>query len=396
MDTEEFRRKLTAILSAYVEGYGRLMRDDEETTIQTLTTYRSVMTLLIQKYRGRLVDATGDNLLAEFVSAVDSVKCAVEIQRELFEQNAELPENQRMRFRMGLNLGDVVEKGERIYGDGVNIAARMGGLANGGGICISGTIYDQVKYKLDEKYDYLGEQKVKNILEPVRAYRVLSLPGDIAHGVIKTKKTVNKTWRNVILALAAVLIIGVASVIWNYYFLPEFPAEKAQDQGGKVAFVAPDETRALETIKSWEKELKMEMEKKKIAAEQKRIEDEKRALEAKKRQEEELKMEMEKQKIAAERKRIEEEMRALEAKKRQEEKLKMEMEKQRIAAERKRIEEERKALEVKKKDRKRPGKNSLQPSPRQLLKALMMVSCIINLMVTTGIAWLFFLFVKVR
>ena len=348
MDTEEFRRKLTAILSAHVKGYSLLMRDNEEATIHTLTTYHKVMTHLIQKYRGRLVDATGDNLLAEFASAVDSVKCAVEIQRELFEQNAELPENRRMRFRMGLNLGDVVEEGERIYGDGVNIAARMGGLAYGGGICISGTIYDQVKYKLDVKYDDLGEQKVKNIQEPVRAYRVLSLPGDSAHGVIKAKKTVHKTRRNVIVVLAAVLIIGGASVMWNYYFLPEYPVEKTPDQGGEVAFVAPDERRALEAKKRQEEELKMEMEKQKIAAEQKRIEDEKRALEAKKRQEENLKIEMEKQKIAAERKRIEDERKALETKKRQEEELKLVMEKQRIAAERKRIEEERKALEAKK------------------------------------------------
>jgi len=347
MDTEEFRRKLTAILSAHVEGYSRLMRDDEEATIHTLTTYRKVMTHLIQKHRGRLVDATGDNLLAEFASAVDSVKCAVEIQRALFEQNAELPENRKMRFCMGLNLGDVVEEGERIYGDGVNIAARMGGLANGGGICISGTVYDQVKYKLDVKYDDLGEQKVKNILEPVRAYRVLSLPGDTAHGVIKTKKTVHKTWRNVILALAAVLIIVGASAIWNYYFLPESSVEKTPDQGGEVAFVAPDERRALEAIKIWEKELNIEKEKKRIEAEQNRIEEEKRALEAKKRQEEQLKMEMEKQRIAAERKRFEEEKRDLEAKKRQEEQLKMEMEKKNIAAERKRIEDEKKALEAK-------------------------------------------------
>jgi adenylate cyclase len=194
MTSEIFRRKLAAILSAYVEGYSLLMRDDEEATIQTLTTSRNVMTHLIQKYRGRMVDATGDNLLAEFPSAVDSVNCAVEIQREIFEQNAELPENRRMLFRMGLNLGDVVEKGERIYGDGVNIAARMGSLAGGGGICISGTIYDQVKYKLDLEYDYLGEQKVKNIKEPVRAYGVLSLLGVDARKGIKAKKAVSKSW----------------------------------------------------------------------------------------------------------------------------------------------------------------------------------------------------------
>jgi class 3 adenylate cyclase len=348
MSTEEFRRKLTAILSAHVEGYSLLMRDDEEATIQTLTTSRNIMTHLIIKYRGRLVDATGDNLLAEFPSAVDSVNCAVEIQREIFEQNAELPENRRMRFRMGLNLGDVVEKGERIYGDGVNIAARMGGLAGGGGICISGTIYDQVKYKLDLKYDYLEEQKVKNIKEPVRAYWISSLPGISSHRAITAKKAVSKTWRNVIVASSAVLIIGAASAIWNFYFQPEIPVDKTSGQGEEFVSLASDERRDLEAIKSWEKELKIKMEKERIAADQKRIEEETRALEAKKRQEEQLKMEMEKQRIAAERKRIEEETRALEAKKRREEQLRMEMEKQRIAAERKRIEEERKAFEAKK------------------------------------------------
>jgi len=348
MSTEEFRRKLTAILSAYVEGYSLLMRDDEKATIQTLTTYRNAMTHLIQKYRGRLVDATGDNLLAEFPSAVDSVNCAVEIQRALFEQNANLTENRRMRFRMGINLGDVVEREQRIYGDGVNIAARMGSLADVGGICISGTIFDQVKYKLDLEYYYLGEQKVKNIDEPVRAYQILSLPGVDARRGITAKKDVMKTWRNVVLALSVVLIIGAAWALWNVYVQPEFPVEKTPDQDGKVAFVVSDERKALEAIKLQEKELKMAMEEQRITAEQKRIEDERKALEAEKRQEEKLKLEMEKQRIAAERKRIEEEKRALEAKKRREEQLKIEMEKQRIAAERKRIEEERKALKVKK------------------------------------------------
>ena len=131
MATQDFKRKLTAILSADVEGYSLLMRDDEEATIRTLTTYRKAMTNLIQKYRGRVVDAPGDNLLAEFVSGVDAVNCAVEIQRELAERNAELSEDRRMKFRIGINLGDVIEEGERIYGDGVNIAARMEGLAEG-------------------------------------------------------------------------------------------------------------------------------------------------------------------------------------------------------------------------------------------------------------------------
>ena len=140
MATKEFRRRLAAILSADVEGYSRLMRDDEEATIRTLTTYRDAMTNLIHHYRGRVVDSPGDNILAEFGSVVDAVSCAVELQRELAERNAELPENRRMLFRIGVNLGDVIEEGERIYGDGINIAARMEGLAEGGGICISGTV----------------------------------------------------------------------------------------------------------------------------------------------------------------------------------------------------------------------------------------------------------------
>jgi len=347
VSTEEFRYKLSSILSADVVGYSRLMRGDEETTIRTLTAHRKIMTDLIIQYRGRLVDAVGDNLLAEFASAVDSVKCAVEIQRKLFEQNAELPENRRMRFRIGLNHGDVVEKEQRIYGDGVNIAARMESLADKGGICISGTVYDQVKQKLDLKYNYLGEQKIKNIKEPVCAYWILSLPGTAAHRFIKAKMAVNRTWRNVIVAATVVLIVGAASAIGKFYSLPKFPVEKISDQRGKVAFVAPDERRSLEAIKRQEKELKMEMEEQRIAAERKRIEEEKKALDAKIKQEETRKLEMEKQKIAAERKRIDEEKKALEAKKRQEETLKLKMEKQKIAAERKRIEEEKKAFDAK-------------------------------------------------
>ena len=165
MTEEGFKRKLVAILSADVEGYSRLMDDDEETTIRTLTAYREAMATLIQQYRGRVVDAPGDNLLAEFASAVDAVNCAVEIQRELAERNAELSYERRMQFRIGVNVGDVVEEEDRIYGDGVNIAARVEGLAEAGGICISGRVYDQVENKLDLEYEFLGEQAVKNAFE---------------------------------------------------------------------------------------------------------------------------------------------------------------------------------------------------------------------------------------
>ena len=177
MTTQEVKRKLTAILSADVKGYSRLMGEDEVGTIRTLNAYKEVMTNLIQEHHGRVVDAPGDNVLAEFASVVDAVRCAVEIQKELKTRNGELPENRRMEFRIGVNLGDVIEDGEQILGDGVNIAARMESLADGGGICISGTVYDHIENKLPFGYGYLGEQTVKNIAKPVRVYRVLMEPG---------------------------------------------------------------------------------------------------------------------------------------------------------------------------------------------------------------------------
>ncbi|MGD9179982.1 MAG: tetratricopeptide repeat protein [Desulfobacterales bacterium] len=238
MAEEGFKRKLTAILSADVEGYSRLMDDDEEATIRTLTTYRDVMATLIQQYRGRVVDAPGDNLLAEFASAVDAVNCAVEIQRELAERNAESSYERRMQFRIGVNVGDVVEEEDRIYGDGVNIASRVEGLAEAGGICISGRVYDQVENKLDLEYEFLGEQAVKNIAIPLRIYRVLSHPGAAAHRVIKAKRAiVGKAWRNVFAATLAVVVVGAAVAVWHFYF--RFPAVEVAAVE-KMAFPLPD------------------------------------------------------------------------------------------------------------------------------------------------------------
>jgi adenylate cyclase len=176
MTTQEVKRKLAAILSADVKGYSRLMEEDEKRTFYTLNAYREVIANLIQQHHGRVVDATGDNLMAEFASVVDAVQCAVKIQKELKTRNAGLPENRRMEFRVGINLGDVIEEEGRIYGDGVNIAGRLETLSEAGGICISGTAFDQVKNKLNLGYQYLGERTVKNILEPVRVYRVLMEP----------------------------------------------------------------------------------------------------------------------------------------------------------------------------------------------------------------------------
>jgi class 3 adenylate cyclase/pimeloyl-ACP methyl ester carboxylesterase len=180
MTNQEVKRKLAAILSADVKSYSRLMEENEIGTVQTLTSYKEILTNFIRQHKGRVVDAPGDNLLAEFTSVVEAVECGVEIQKELKLKNAELPEHRIMEFRIGINLGDVIVEGERIYGDGVNIAARMESLADGGGICISGTAYDQVGNKLGLSYEYLGEQTVKNIVRPVRVYRVLMESGTFA------------------------------------------------------------------------------------------------------------------------------------------------------------------------------------------------------------------------
>ena len=184
-----------------------------------------------------MVDSPGDNLLAEFGSVVDGVRCAVEIQEELRIRNAELPEDRQMAFRIGINLGDVVEEGERIYGDGVNIAARVEGLAEGGGICISGTVYDSIKNKLSLSYESMGEHTVKNITDPVRVYRMRVGP-EAAVPTVKEEKTGPKRWRWASIAGIAVLVLLVGAVaIWNFY-LRRPSVEPASKE--RMAFPLPD------------------------------------------------------------------------------------------------------------------------------------------------------------
>jgi len=172
MTGPEVKRKLTAILSADVKGYSRLMGEDEESTVRRLKEDKDAITGLVSRHRGRVIDATGDNLMAEFASAVDAVECAVGIQEELGAKNAGLPDDRKMEFRIGINVGDVIIDGNQIYGDGVNTAARLQELAEGNGVCISGTVYDQIEGKLKLDYEFLGEKTVKNIKKPVRAYCV--------------------------------------------------------------------------------------------------------------------------------------------------------------------------------------------------------------------------------
>lgn len=237
MPAQNFKRKLTAILIADVKGYSRLMGEDEEFTVRSMTAYREVIAGVVQKHQGRVVDSVGDNLLAEFSSVVDAVRCAVEIQEELKARNAELPENRRMTFRIGINLGDIIEEEGRIYGDGVNIAARVESLAEGGGICISSTVYEQVKNKLTLGYECLGEHTVKNITDPVGVYRVLMEP-EAAGKVTGKERPRLRQWHWAALSVA-IILVGGAVAIWHFYLRPTPPSIEVASVE-KMAFPLPD------------------------------------------------------------------------------------------------------------------------------------------------------------
>ena len=172
MKIDRYQRQLRAILSADVKSYSRLMAEDETWTIKTIKTYRDLISSHIENYSGRVVDSPGDNLLAEFGSVMNAVECAMFIQEDLREKNALQPQNRKMEYRIGVNLGDVVLEKGRIYGDGVNIAARIENLADPGGVSISGTVFDQIEQRLPLEYEFIGERAMKNIRKPIRVYRI--------------------------------------------------------------------------------------------------------------------------------------------------------------------------------------------------------------------------------
>src|SRR5467141_579316 len=185
-------RRLAAILAADVAGYSRLMGADEEETLQRLKAHRrELVDPKIRDHHGRIVKTTGDGMLVEFSSVVDAVRCAAEIQRAMIDRNAETPEDKRIIFRIGVNLGDVIADGGDIYGDGVNIAARLEGLAAPGGICVSGTVRDHIGNRLPYAFEDMGEQSVKNIARPVRVYalRPEGIAGLPAASVLSTAST---------------------------------------------------------------------------------------------------------------------------------------------------------------------------------------------------------------
>jgi len=222
MSDLKFNRKLTAILSADVEGYSRLMSLDDAETVKTLKSYREKISHRVQINRGRVIDSPGDNLLAEFISVVDAVKCALEIQDEIKKCNASLPNDRKMVFRIGINLGDVIEDGDRIYGDGVNIAARLEGLAKGGGICISGNTYEQIQNIVPVGCEFIGNQSVKNITTPVPAYRIWKDPDATACTV---RTTVQRKSKKTVLTVAAVVVIllGGGAAFMKYSPIPTSP-----------------------------------------------------------------------------------------------------------------------------------------------------------------------------
>jgi class 3 adenylate cyclase len=213
------KRKLAAVVHADVKGYSALMGRDEAGTVRLLRIYRDILKGLIELHGGRLVDTAGDGFLCEFPSAVNAVEFAVEFQQEIGIKNADLTESQRMEFRMGINVGDVIEEDEKmIYGDGVNIAARLEGLAEAGGICISGTVYDQIKNKMDLGFLSLGEQTVKNISHPVRAFRIRTGPalaGDTQDEA--TSEKAGKNYTGLYLSVGLVLVLAVAIALWFNY-----------------------------------------------------------------------------------------------------------------------------------------------------------------------------------
>jgi adenylate cyclase len=231
-------RRLAAILAADVVGYSRLIGIDEAGTLASLKNHRvELIEPRIVEHKGRIVKLMGDGLLAEFPSAVEAVRCAVQIQQRMAERNAGLPEDGRITFRIGINIGDIVVEGDDLYGDGVNVASRIEGLCEPGGVCIARNVFNQVQDKLDLTFDYLGEKEVKNIAQPVAVYRIMmdekaaaSVTPPIAGPAKRT------SWRKPAIAAVAVLVLLVGGAIWWQVQAPEFEPASVD----RMAFELPD------------------------------------------------------------------------------------------------------------------------------------------------------------
>jgi adenylate cyclase len=216
MNEETYKRKLTAIFSTDVKDYSRLMGDDELATVAILKEYRQVISEHINRYQGRVIDSPGDNLLAEFASVVNATECALAVQQEIKNRNTEVAKNRRMEFRIGINLGDVIQDRDRIYGDGVNIAARLEGLARAGEVWISGTAYDQIKSKIAVGFEYQGRQKVKNIPDPIRVYRLLTDPDKSGSIIYRRKKDDPRHRSRMAVVVISAMVISILAAVAGF------------------------------------------------------------------------------------------------------------------------------------------------------------------------------------
>lgn len=231
-------RRLATILSADVAGYSRLMAEDEEQTLRVFRGHAEVFRSLVGMHRGRIFNTAGDAILAEFGSAVEAVRCATEIQAALRTRNDQLPENRRVQFRIGVNLGDVMVHGGDLMGDGVNVAARLQAATEPGGVCISGSVYDQIRNKLSLSFRSLGEQNYKNIPQPVRTFSITEAEG---HGALPSKEPSRGGGGGAaIWAVAAVLILALgAGAYWGYSHYQGIRG------GGQTESVAPGAAKGV-------------------------------------------------------------------------------------------------------------------------------------------------------
>lgn len=241
MASERMKRRLAAVLHADVKGYSRLMGDDEVATVRTLTEYRDVLRERVTAHGGRIVDTAGDGFLVDFPSVMDALDCALDFQKDIKNRNCELPENRRLEFRIGIDVGEVIEQGDKIFGDGVNTAARLEGLAEAGGICISGNAYEQVKKRLSLTYEYLGEKTLKNIGEPVRVYRVLMETKAPTNRVRVEGLNLRWLMNRAIFAAAVFLAMATGLWVWQSYERPaSSTSENRSVKMEKPVSAAPD------------------------------------------------------------------------------------------------------------------------------------------------------------
>lgn len=239
MTEERIARRLTTIFAADVVGFSRLSAEDEEGTLRTLRGYRTLIDRLIARHDGRIFGSAGDSVIAEFPSAVEAVRCAMSIQEELRARNSELPESRRMLFRIGINVGDVLVEGDNLFGDGVNIAARIESLAQPGGISISGSTFEQVNRKISVHFEDTGRQSVKNIDEPIATFRVLTGPPVVETGTLKRRASNRKAAHVSLVAFTASalisLTIGACVVLgWQYWRNGQLPLDILSSGSGNL------------------------------------------------------------------------------------------------------------------------------------------------------------------